>query len=130
MAMTLCRSTTYRADGGNDGYLESEQRLFAVRCFQTGAEPEARRSQQEKGNGDLGKAIALNQAQLWTITSTFISNYEIPSTSGETWLPWEATPASTSLGGTPRTLPMHFSVTPPAARVSRASGQRDNREAG
>jgi hypothetical protein len=67
-----------RADRGNDGYLKSERRLFAVHCFKRiqkrGIDLEVR----AKMVGDLGKAAALREAGIWDIENwTFIGNYPI-----------------------------------------------------
>jgi hypothetical protein len=65
-------------DAGNDGYLKSERRIFAMHCFKRvqnrSLEPLIRR----KMIGDLGKAIALKRAGLWEVEAwTFITNYPV-----------------------------------------------------
>jgi hypothetical protein len=67
-----------RADRGNDGYLKSEQRMFAVHCFKRVQNQAIDAAIRTKIVGDLGKAIALKQAEIWPIDAwTFLSNYPI-----------------------------------------------------
>jgi hypothetical protein len=67
-----------RADRGNDGYLKSEQRMFAGHCFKRVQNQAIDKLIRSKMIGDLGKAIALKRADVWPIdTWTFLSNYAI-----------------------------------------------------
>jgi hypothetical protein len=68
-----------RADRGNDGYLKSEKRMFAAHCFKRIQSQQLDAPIRAKMIGDLGKAIALKQADAWPIEAwTFLSNYPIP----------------------------------------------------
>jgi hypothetical protein len=67
-----------RADRGNDGYLKSEKRMFAAHCFKRPQNQGIEKLIQSKMVGDLGKAIALKQAEIWPIDAwTFLSNYAV-----------------------------------------------------
>lgn len=67
-----------RADRGNDGYLKSEQRMFAVHCFKRIQSQGIDAAIRTKLVGDLGKAIALKRAEIWPIDAwTFLSNYPV-----------------------------------------------------
>ena len=67
-----------QADAGNDGYLKSERRMFAMHCFKRAQNQSLEQAIRSKMIGDLGKAIALKNAGLWEIDAwTFVSNYPI-----------------------------------------------------
>jgi hypothetical protein len=68
-----------RADRGNDGYLKSERRLFAVHCFKRVQNRGVESAIRGKMVGDLGKAIVLKHEGIWDVEAwTFLSNYPIP----------------------------------------------------
>jgi hypothetical protein len=68
-----------RADRGNDGYLKSEQCMFAVHCFKRIQNRSIDAPIRAKMIGDLGKSIALKAAGVWPVQAwTFLSNYPIP----------------------------------------------------
>lgn len=68
-----------RADRGNDGYLKSEKHMFAAHCFKRIQNQQVDAPIRAKMIGDLGKAIALKEADAWPIEAwTFLSNYPIP----------------------------------------------------
>lgn len=68
-----------RPDRGNDGYLKSEKRIFAAHCFKRAQNRALDREIRSKMVGDLGKALALKDQNLWDIEAwTFLSNYPIP----------------------------------------------------
>jgi hypothetical protein len=70
-------------DRGNDGYLKSEKRMFAVHCFRRGQNKALDTPIRTKMVGDLGKAIALKRAGIWDVEAwTFLSNYPISDTIG------------------------------------------------
>lgn len=72
-----------RPDRGNDGYLKSAKRLFAVHCFKRVQNQSLDQEVRRKMVGDLGKAIALKSEDLWDIEGwTFISNYPIDEETG------------------------------------------------
>ncbi|MEU0940320.1 hypothetical protein [Embleya sp. NPDC005971] len=72
-----------RSDRGNDGYLKSEQRMFAIHCFKRPQKRLIDAEIQTKMLGDLRKAIALAQSGDWAIRAwTFLSNYPIPERLG------------------------------------------------
>jgi hypothetical protein len=56
-----------RADRGNDGFLKSEQRMFAAHCFKRVQNRSLDAPIRAKMIGDLGKALALKAAEvcLW-----------------------------------------------------------------
>jgi hypothetical protein len=65
-------------DAGNDGYLKSEQRMFAMHCFKRAQNQGIEQLIRRKMVGDLGKAIALQQAGVWPVHAwTFVSNYPV-----------------------------------------------------
>jgi hypothetical protein len=67
-----------RADRGNDGYLKSEKRMFAVHCFKRIQKQAIDQEVRAKMVGDLGKAAALKNAGIWEIENwTFLCNYPI-----------------------------------------------------
>ena len=67
-----------RPDRGNDGYLKSEQRLFAVHCFKRVQKQRVDAAIRSKMVGDLGKAILLKKEGIWEIEGwTFLCNYPI-----------------------------------------------------
>lgn len=67
-----------RADAGNDGYLASERRMFAMHCFKRPQNQGVDQLIRRKMIGDLGKAIALEQAGEWRVGAwTFVSNYPV-----------------------------------------------------
>jgi hypothetical protein len=67
-----------RPDRGNDGYLKSEKRLFAVHCFKRLQKQGVDDAVQSKMVGDLGKAVLLKQEGIWEIKAwTFLCNYPI-----------------------------------------------------
>ncbi len=77
-----------QADGGNDGYLRSERRMFAAHCFKRIQNQGVEAKIKEKMVGDLGKAIALKQAGIWEIeTWTFLCNYPISEAIAEIVVP-------------------------------------------
>ncbi|MGC0421441.1 hypothetical protein [Embleya sp. AB8] len=68
-----------RSDRGNDGYLKSEQRMFAIHCFKRPQKRLIDAEIQAKMLGDLRKAIVLAQSGDWAVQAwTFLSNYPIP----------------------------------------------------
>ena len=72
-----------RPDGGNDGYLKSEQRVFAVHCFKRAQNQRLDELIRRKVIGDLGKAITLDREGLWNVKAwTFLSNYPIDEETG------------------------------------------------
>ena len=72
-----------RADRGNDGYLKSERRIFAAHCFKRVQNQSIDTLIRTKMVGDLGKAIALKRAEVWSIDAwTFLSNYPVPEELG------------------------------------------------
>lgn len=71
-------------DGGNDGYLKSERRMFAMHCFKRIQNQGIRTEIQRKAVSDLRKAIALKADGIWEIEAwTFVTNYQIPNEIGE-----------------------------------------------
>lgn len=67
-----------QADAGNDGYLKSERRMFAMHCFKRPQNQGVEQAIRRKMIGDLGKAIALKDTGEWAIEAwTFVSNYPI-----------------------------------------------------
>ena len=67
-----------RADRGNDGYLKSENRLFAGHCFKRIQNQNLDKEISTKMAGDLKKAVLLKQQNRWDIEAwTFLSNYPI-----------------------------------------------------
>jgi hypothetical protein len=67
-----------RADRGNDGYLKTEKRMFAVHCFKRIQKQGLDQEVRAKMIGDLGKASALKSEGIWEIDRwTFLSNYPI-----------------------------------------------------
>ena len=67
-----------RPDRGNDGYLKSERRMFAAHCFKRVQNQSIDALIRAKMVGDLGKAIALKEADIWSIDAwTFLSNYSL-----------------------------------------------------
>ncbi|HEY1597472.1 MAG TPA: hypothetical protein VGF74_18885 [Thermoleophilaceae bacterium] len=67
-----------RPDRGNDGYLKSEKRLFAMHCFKRVQNQSIDAAVRSKMLGDLGKAIVLTEEGRWNIEAwTFISNYPV-----------------------------------------------------
>lgn len=72
-----------RPDRGNDGYVKSEQRLFAGHCFKRVQNQSLDASIRAKMIGDLGKAITLKTEGIWDISAwTFLSNYPISEAIG------------------------------------------------
>lgn len=67
-----------RPDRGNDGYLKSEHRMFAMHCFKRAQNQSLDDAVRRKMIGDLGKAVALKNSGLWDIRAwTFLSNYPV-----------------------------------------------------
>jgi hypothetical protein len=67
-----------RPDRGNDGYLKSERRMFAMHCFKRLQNQQLEREVAAKMTGDLKKAIQLKHDGRWIIDAwTFVSNYPI-----------------------------------------------------
>ena len=67
-----------RADRGNDGYLKSEKRMYAVHCFKRIQKQAIDKEVRAKMVGDLGKAAALKSEGIWDVERwTFLSNYPI-----------------------------------------------------
>src|SRR5262245_46735969 len=65
-------------DAGNDGYLKSERRMFAMHCFKRVQNQSIEQAIRRKMIGDLGKAIALKNAGVWEVDAwTFVANYPI-----------------------------------------------------
>lgn len=65
-------------DAGNDGYLRSERRMYAMHCFKRPQNQGIETLIRRKMVGDLGKAIALKRAGEWGVDAwTFISNYPV-----------------------------------------------------
>lgn len=65
-------------DAGNDGYLKSERRMYAMHCFKRAQNQGIEQLIRRKMVGDLGKAVALKQAGVWEIDAwTFVSNYPV-----------------------------------------------------
>lgn len=74
-----------QADRGNDGYLKSEKRIFAVHCFKRIQNQSIEGAIRTKMVGDLGKAIALARETDWPVEAwTFISNYPVSDAIAET----------------------------------------------
>jgi hypothetical protein len=72
-----------RADGGNDGFLKSKKKVFAVHCFKRLQKQRITDEIRRKMLGDLGKALMLKEQGLWDIAAwTYISNYAIPEEIG------------------------------------------------
>jgi hypothetical protein len=72
-----------RPDRGNDGYLKSEKRVFAVHCFKRVQNQNLDKLIRQKMVGDLGKAIALKNEGLWNVEAwTFLSNYPVDEETG------------------------------------------------
>lgn len=70
-------------DAGNDGYLKSERRMFAMHCFKRAQKQSINDDIRRKMEGDLKKAIALRDADEWAIDAwTFVSNYPMPEEVG------------------------------------------------
>lgn len=68
-----------RPDRGNDGYLVSEKRMFAMHCFKRVQNQSLDAEIRAKMSSDLHKAIALKSEGAWDVDAwTFISNYPIP----------------------------------------------------
>lgn len=68
-----------QADGGNDGYVKSEKRIFAGHCFKRIQKQKIREEIQDKMSSDLAKAVHLRDKGKWEIEAwTFLSNYPIP----------------------------------------------------
>lgn len=67
-----------QADAGNDGFLKSQRRMFAMHCFKRAQNQSIEQLIRRKMVGDLGKAIALKQADVWDVDAwTFVSNYPV-----------------------------------------------------
>lgn len=67
-----------RADGGNDGYLKSEAKLFAVHCFKRLQNQSIENEILTKMMSDFRKALKLRSEGKWEIRSwTFLTNYPI-----------------------------------------------------
>lgn len=65
-------------DAGNDGYLKSQRRMFAMHCFKRTQNQGIEQLIRRKMVGDLGKALALKQAGVWDVAAwTFVSNYPV-----------------------------------------------------
>lgn len=76
-----------RADRGNDGYLKSQKRMFAVHCFKRIQNQSLDEAIRRKMVGDLGKAVVLDREGLWEIEGwTFLCNYPISEEIGATVL--------------------------------------------
>lgn len=72
-----------RADGGNDGYLKTEKRMFAAHCFKRIQNQSIENEILKKMKSDLQKAIELKETNAWEIESwTFLSNYPIKESTG------------------------------------------------
>lgn len=72
-----------RPDRGNDGYVLSEKRLFAMHCFKRVQNQSLDGNIRAKMMSDLRKAIELKREGAWEIEAwTFISNYPIPEAIG------------------------------------------------
>lgn len=68
-----------RPDRGNDGYLKSERRLFAMHCFKRVQNQSLDNEIRSKMLSDLSKAVKLKEEGAWEIEAwTFICNYPIP----------------------------------------------------
>src|SRR3954470_6589476 len=62
-----------RADRGNDGYLKSEQRMFAAHCFKRIQNKSIDAAIKAKMVGDLDKATALKEVGIWDVEAwTFL----------------------------------------------------------
>jgi hypothetical protein len=73
-----------RPDRGNDGYLKSEKRLFAMHCFKRVQNQSLDREIRSKMMSDLAKAARLKGEGGWEIQKwTFICNYPIPESIGK-----------------------------------------------
>lgn len=67
-----------RPDRGNDGYLKSERRMFAMHCFKRAQNQSLDAEIRKKMVGDLRKAVALRDEGRWVIEAwTFVSNYPV-----------------------------------------------------
>lgn len=67
-----------RGDRGNDGYVKSQKRMFAAHCFKRVQNQSIDAAIKTKMVGDLGKAIALKNANIWDVEAwTFLSNYPV-----------------------------------------------------
>jgi hypothetical protein len=72
-----------RADYGNDGFVKSAKRVFAVHCFKRVQNQGIDTLIRRKMLGDLGKAKTLKEQDLWDVEAwTFVSNYAIPESIG------------------------------------------------
>lgn len=72
-----------RADRGNDGYLKSAKRLYAMHCFKRVQKQSIDSEIRRKMVGDLGKAVLLKKEEIWEIDAwTFLCNYPIPEQIG------------------------------------------------
>lgn len=68
-----------RPDRGNDGYLKSERRMFAMHCFRRLQNQQLDREIYVKMKSDLAKAIELKRSGTWNIEAwTFLCNYPVP----------------------------------------------------
>jgi hypothetical protein len=76
-----------RADRGNDGYLKSQKRMFAAHCFKRVQNQRLDDAIRRKMVGDLGKAILLDEEEIWDVDAwTFLCNYPISEDIGATVL--------------------------------------------
>jgi hypothetical protein len=67
-----------RGDRGNDGFVKSERRMFAAHCFKRAQNQSVDALIRAKMVGDLGKAIALKNADVWPVDAwTFLTNYPV-----------------------------------------------------
>ncbi|HSD56524.1 MAG TPA: hypothetical protein VLA92_05250 [Candidatus Saccharimonadales bacterium] len=71
-------------DGGNDGYVKSEKRIYAGHCFKRIQKQGINQAILDKMMDDLDKAIKLKKAKRWPIENwTFLSNYPISEEVGQ-----------------------------------------------
>lgn len=67
-----------RADGGNDGYLRSEKRLFARHCFKKTEKQRDDQAILRKMRSDFAKAVKLKASREYEIEHwSFVTNYPI-----------------------------------------------------
>jgi hypothetical protein len=67
-----------RGDGGNDGYLQSEKRIFARHCFKKLPKRDLDNEILKKIKSDFAKAVKLKVSGKYEVENwTFITNYSL-----------------------------------------------------
>jgi hypothetical protein len=67
-----------RGDGGNDGYIFSEKRLFARHCFKKLPKKDLDEEILKKIRGDFAKAVKLKESGVYGVENwTFLSSYAV-----------------------------------------------------